>query len=530
MSTAFQKTIKILAASKTQETNHALRSAMKSSYKPIRIAASHAIVSHRNQQGLADLIRRFDELDPEQRLLLSENRSQLAPVLRNSLLSDSAEIHKNAVLALEKLSPYELLPQLLRCIEQGTPSGYIGALTWGVNLLVKRFVAEFDGTRPKNISYGHILTESIDILQKAIGTWRRHERELFINVFLKLYPRMEQCHGELLEMISNPKHPAYPVFLKKILESREPEVLQFVVQSLSHTSPPSSTLVTVARRKDRLFLKVLFESVGFKMDTFRENLSKIHHFDWIDSVTQILNDLAEGYHRFLVEFVQYSGIPEDKKHRIYDQVMKYGKSDGRVAVVEALTDLRSSLTDRMILELADDPSPDVQTAALLQLRRRGLRSATEKLMQYVDSPHPNVKKALYLELPEFRMKRLFENYTALTAEQRRAMMKVIKKIDPQMKGDILCELRVSDSQRQNRALECIAASQMVTELEDELIHFAKNTQNRELKIQTLKLLAAGTRKSSFDYLTSISRRDSSPEIRDLAQKLRQIRINIGTGF
>ena len=489
--TAVEKTIKILASSHASEAVEALRTAMQSDHGEIRSAAFHATVTCRNQRGLAQMIREFDQLQPEQIKLLRENRQLLTSIIRASLLSESTDVQKNAVLAIEQLAPLEVLPQLLHCLEQGTP-GYDGVLDWAVRFLTNALSREFNGNRPKKHSHEHLLAEIVLILQKAIANWRRHERDIFLSVFLKVYPRMTQCTGELADITSNPKHPVYPMFLKKILQGNDPEVLQFIVHSMGKPAPPSSVLVTVAQRTDILFLKVFLEAVSYASNTFQENLKRIHRFEWTRSVTDLLDKLDQGYHQFLVDLVRYSGLTDDEKLRIYETVVKFGNVYGRSAVVESLTDKRSHFADTLMLELADDEAPEVQSAALLQLRRRGIRSATTKLMQYIDSPHKNVKKTLHIELPEFRMKRFLEKYSQLTSEQRRTMLSIIRKIEPNMMEEILHELRINDFERQDRALELIAMSRNIVDVEDELTRFARNTLDRRLKIKTLKLLAAGS--------------------------------------
>jgi len=529
MSDAIHKTIKILASSRDQKAGRVLRLAMKSSHKLIRVAASHEAVTQRHQQGLVELIRQFGQLDPEQISLLSANRRQFSVPIRALLLSDVPEYQENAMLAVEKLMPYELIPTLLHYLEQGALPGYVGVVHWAVNQLMNGFVREFDGTTPKKVSYGHILTETVNILQKAVGSWRRHQRELFLTVFLKLFPRMEQCTGELAEMATDPKHPAYQTFLRKILESPEPEVLQFVIHSLRRSSPPSSVLAATARRTDRLFLKVLFEATSYKSDTFKENLLKVRRFEWMNALVPLLLDFDAGYHRFLVDLIHHSGIHDDEKYRVYDLIVKHGKTEGRLAVTEALTGIRTANADRLMLELSDDPEPTVQSAALARLRQRGIRTATVKLMQYIDSPHPVVRRAIFQELPEFRMRRFIEHYPKMTPDQRRQTLDVVRKLDPEMKSEILHEMRTDDPSRQDQALEIIALAKMVTEMEEELIQFTWKSSHEHLKSKALKLLAVGTQKASLEHLKNLAENGSRAETRLLAQRLLKIRLAMKAG-
>ena len=525
MGEAVTKTMRILASSKGKAARHALMLAVASPEPVVSLAASREVLAKNNVNGIFELVRQFDRLTPEQQEFLTADTEKLAQPLRMALINGDSTIQENAVAIIKQWRPYSLIPLLLNHLEQGAVSSHQGIVQWAVNFLVDYFTREFQGLIPRKAYYSYTLVDIIDALEKGFATWRRHERQIFIDIFFRLSERFDGLGDEAREMIANANHPAHAVFIRKLTGSQDPCVMRFLLRNLESTLAPSSVLIAVARRTDRVFIRLLLESVGYQPSiALRDNLAKIRRFEWFGNFRLLLDELGEeGHHRFLVELVRHSGLPDHEKMIVYENILRCGKRQGKVAVVELMRYVTTSDGDRFVMQALDDEAPEVQAVALSQLRTRKIRNSTARLLQYVDSPHERVRKTLAGELPEFRLDRMLPSLGALSSEQQSYMISVIKKIDPNMRETIARELENSEQRHKDFLLDLIAEEKTVTAFETSLMKFVEREQDIALRLKAIKLLALGVSDASYRFLQSTATSEKNHDVSVLAKRICEIR-------
>ncbi|MCL2117313.1 MAG: hypothetical protein FWH27_02685 [Planctomycetaceae bacterium] len=523
MSETLEKTIRVLSSSKGKAASRALHSAVSSSEPKISLLASREVVVKNQPSGMFELVKAFDQLTPEQHTLLASHLDKLGPAIRMALLNESSEVQNNAIAAIKTLRPYSAIPLLLHHLALGT-SNHLGVVQWAVTHLVDYFSQEFRGVIPRHTPYGYTLVEIADALDRGFSSWQRHERAIFIDVFFRLSERFSDPSSEIRSLLGNPNHPARAPFVRKLTDSQDPQVMRFLVRQLETTIAPNSLLSVAARRTDRAFVRMLLETVGYNpTGTLRENLSHIRRFDWLGEIRHRLKELDEGCHRFLVELVRCSGMSDHEKAVVYETVLRFGSRDGKTAVLERLRQMQTTDGDRLVLLASESEFPDIQAAALMQLRPRGIPGATSRLLCYINSPHEEVRKVVAGELTEFRMERLLQSFEALSEEQRNFMLRVIQQIDPKMQETIARELENPIQPHKEFLMNLILEDKKAVTYETSLVKLVKQEHDPALRLLAVKLLAFGITEMSRRFLRSVAVHDGNAEVRVFAQRVYEIR-------
>ena len=523
MSKRVEKTIRVLSSSKGKAARQAMHFAISSSEPTLSFLASREVLKTNSPAGIFEMVKRYNQLTVEQQELLAADVDKLGSPIRMALLNTNPAVQDNAITVIRKLRPYSLIPLLLQHLELGG-SNHLGIVQWAISLLVNYFYQEFQGHVPRKASYGYTLTEISDALERGFSTWRRHEREIFFDVFFRLSERFGTLGDEFHEVMANPSHPAHAVFNRKLVGSQDLFVLRFLIRQLESMTAPNSLLVAAARRTDRVFIRMLLETVGYSPPvTLQENLAKIRRFDWLNDVRSRLDELDGGCHRFLVKLVRYSGMTDDEKLNIYETVLKFGSLAGKTVVVEQLQQVKPPDGNRLILLATESDEPEIQAVALTQLRVRNIKGATSRLLRFIDSPHPAVRKVVAEELTEFRMDRLLPSLDSLSDEQRDYMLRVIKKIDPKIRETIARELENPHQRHKDFLLNMIQEERTVVTYETSLMKLVESESDLSLRLKAVKLLAFGIHEMSRRFLKTLADGDGGMEIRILAQRVYEIR-------
>jgi len=501
--------------------------AVSSSEQSLSLLASREVLKNNNTPGMFELIKKYDQLTPELRELLVANVEKLGLPIRMALLNENSVVQDNAVNVIRELRPYSLIPLLLQHLELGATS-HLGIVQWAVTHLADYFSQEFRGLVPRKPSYGYVLTSIVDALDRGFASWQRHEREIFIDVFFRLSERLSTLSYATREMTTNPHHPAHNAFARKLIGSQDPCVMRFLARQLESTIAPNSLLVAAASRTDRAFVRMLLETVGYSPAIMlQKNLLHIRRFDWLDDIRSRLNGFDEGCHRFLVEMVYWSGLNENEKMLVYENVLRFGGRAGKIATIEKLRQSLTPNSDRLILLAADGNDPEVQAAALSQLRTRNIKGATSKLLSYIDSPHQEIRQVVSDELIEFRLDRLLMSLDDLSEEQLRFMVRVVKKIDTNIQATITRELENPNQPHKEFLLSLISEERSVITYESSLMKLVENESDVFLRLNAVKMLAFGILESSLRFLKITAERDQDMEIRIMAQRVCEIREKAG---
>jgi len=526
-----EKTIRVLSSSKGKAARRAMHFAVASSEPRLSLLASREVVKTNNVTGMFELVKQYNHLTKEQQSLLATHVDKLGVPVRMALLNENVAVQENAIDVIRHLRPYSVIPLLMRHLELGGPAQHFGVVQWAVNHLVEYFAEEFQGLVPRKATYSYTLAEIIDAMERGLASWQRHEREVFLDVFFRLSERIGTLGHESYEMMSNPNHPAHAVFVRKLICSQNHFVMRFLVRQLESIVVPKELLHATSRRTDLTFVRMLLETVGYHPSSMMQtNLSHIFRFDWLGGLRTRLEELNEGCHRFLVEMVHWSGLSAMEKTLIYETVLRFGSRLGKTAVLERLQQMLTPDADRLVLLASENADPEIQAAALSQLRSRRIKGATSRLLRFIDTPHDCVRDAVSGELTEFRMDRMLQNLDALSGEQRDYMLQVVKRIDPDFKETIARELGNPVQKHKDFLLDLLIVEKAVVTYETSLMKLVAHERILPLRLKAVKLLAMGIHEASLQFLKNTAERDRDTEVRLLAQRVYEIRIKSRQGI
>lgn len=519
MSESYEKTMQLLAKSKNRAAQRLVESALRSSHDGVRRLASREVITSPNPRSLVELIRQFDKLEPETLEMLAQHTEKLVGPIRSAILSSDEKLHRNGYRAILFLNVVEVLPDLLSILSERQnripassplPDTILATTKFLIEMLVSRQRRQYLSTV--------ILPEIVRILAEALKQFRRNDSPVLLQVFLELYPFICDRHEFFKEVFFTRAHPASLAISRLLLQTPERFAADFVWFVLNEPEIPPIALQMIAKRDDIPFLQHLFEPMQDELpEQVEEYFSQIEHLDWLGHIRTILDQLEGPYQPGLVQLLAHMRLTDGIRISLFNLVLQHGKPQGRQKVFDCLAAMHGERVEEMILQACEDRDPDIQAAALTQIKTRNMPQATLQLLHHVDSPHEVVRKTVQGLLSEFRIHRLLGSFDQFTDEQRRYMAKLIRKLDPQF-VPILKETLLSGTPIQKaKGILCIEYAKAVPLLEDVLCSTLLFEENATLRRQAARLLAEGRRDISRNTLVQAFHRDPVADVRNAAK-------------
>ena len=520
MPSPIDKTLQLLGKSKNKAAARLLESALSSSNELVRQAASHELVFNRGIRGLAELIERTDRPDEVVLALFDQHRGKMIAALRSAVVSTNERHNLNAFRIILHQRYYEILPTLLTIfIERGDDWDTDSPLAEVIDSLSIQYVQALDHGRQRRFLRDGVLGDIMRVLTPALLGFHRNDPLLIPTLFLRLYPFFSEKQRDVTKILRNPALPVY-MAIHKLLQSEDIQtVYRFVFHCLGNPDPPPLAQTTFSKRIDVPFLEKMFEAVGETMPRdFADNLKRSQYFEWFDKLRVILDQLENASQKGLVDVIKHVNMPLEGKLSQLIDILQYGKPAGRLASLNLLATFSGERIDQQIWQSCDDVDPNVQSAALVHLRRRELPKAALRIIQCADSPHAIVRETVQSLLPEFRFDRFLATFDQMSVEQRSMTFNLIKKIDQNLIEAIRHELQFGEPVQQAKSLLCIEYGDMVVTLEEELCTLLMRSETPALRVKASQLLAAGRRELSRGTLVQAFHRDISPDVRAAAKE------------
>jgi HEAT repeat protein len=205
------------------------------------------------------------------------------------------------------------------------------------------------------------------------------------------------------------------------------------------------------------------------------------------------------------------------------EVLKYvlqnGVAGGRRAAVEALVEFKGAQANELIVTALHDDDTAVQTAAVRQVRDRGIPDAMAMLLKLIGSPREVVREAARNCLKEYRFDAFLDTFDTLDQEARCNMGKVVKRVDPDALPGLVRELRTHSRSRRLRAVEMAIAMDAVPDVERELIKLTSD-EDQLLRAEVLRALARSDSPNTRSALRALLR-DPSAVVQGAAEQALQ---------
>ena len=427
-----------------------------------------ALLERRSVAGQREIVRRLHRLPAQWKPLLEERRSRLESALRDALLGGEEQARHNAYYAVVWLRQYDLLPVLLTLLESpqcpepervGQTLLHLAMRLDGDLHGMRNYKDRRDPTRLR-----HFVLAA---LEKSVQRWPQHHRDEVIESFLILAPR---DHVLLKRILSDPFHPCYLKVLEFLAQSKRDPILRLLLSFLEDPTAPSSALQTLARRTDPEFLQYLLSKIGHRPSkTAEANLRRIERIAWSDPKLGVLDRLQEAHQYSAVQMLTHSRTPRSHVFEALKHLACHGKPAGRRAAVQALGEFPGAEANQLILQALKDSDPQVQAAAVSQVRQRNIPGALAILVEALDSPHALVRRAAAESLPEFRFSRYLGSFDTLDDVSRESTGRMVVKVDPNALVQLREEMQARARSRRLRAVEMAVAMGVVSQVQNTLL-------------------------------------------------------------
>jgi len=466
MHDGLQKSLHLLSRTKNEAATAVLLLGLRSPQRATQMHCLQTLLERRSDGGHAEILAMWHELPEELCQIAADYPGRLTKAIRDALFSADARRRINACRAAAEAAEYDLIPVLVNaCEDRRNPVSDLAADT-----LVKictQLCEEAAGRRDYNRRDPQMVrARMLASLEASVQRYADHRREAPLLAFLLLAGRENPT---LLRILQDPKDAAHDPLCLLLSQSGAEGVLRLLLDFLEERQPPVKAIKTIQKRKDLLFVRSLLAKTGpMPRGVVKDHLFATKNWAWLDNDLSMLAGLNEQEQTAAVALVAESGMRPDAVRRTLTWLAEHGASEGRAAAILALKNHQDEDSDSLVLKALKDPDPDVQAAAILQLRERGVPGAMRELLARVDSPYPQVAEAVRVSLAEFTLDRFLGAFDMLDDQVRRQTGELVRRVDPQVVRRLQAEMANAVSARRRRAIEATVVMEMVGELENDL--------------------------------------------------------------
>jgi HEAT repeat protein len=468
VSEGLAKTFELLAATENEAPVDVSLLALDSPHANIRHGAVEALLRRRSQHGQRELVARWQSLDARSLEIIDAHRGRMTQALRDTLVGGEMQLVANACQAILRLHEYDLLPVLLTVVDD--PQQRHSELA-AATLLELADLLYLELTSPRdyrNRRDPQLVRRNLTVnLEQSVARFNRHGRSEVLEAFLLLAAR-DNC--TLQQILLDPLHGSYKGLVEQLLHSQRVGVMRLLVSFLDDPAAPTAALQTLARRDDAPFVRYLLRRTSSDLSAAAsQNLRRLDGLAWCKPREGLLELLDDAAQEAALRLIVASNLKRPEAYRIVEYLARHGTPGGRRAAYEALEQFPGIMPGALLVESLDDPEPQVQAAGVRQLRQRGVPGVLPRLIGMIDTPHDVVREALRETLAEFQFKRFLASYDMLEPAVRATTAPLVRKIDPQYRGQLLDEMDSPARTRRLRAIEIAEAMKAIDDVEPRLL-------------------------------------------------------------
>jgi HEAT repeat protein len=515
MSKALATTFRVLAKTENEAAVRVLTAALDSPHTAIQEGALGAMLARRSPAGGRELLRRLHTIPQRWKEIIRQNQGRLTRTLRDAMLGTNRQMFLNACRAAVWFREYDLIPTLLNLLEDPhrQKADKAGKTLLEVSgQLYDELAAprEYGNHRDPQLVRQHVISS----LEASVKRFDRHKRREAIEAFLLLVGR---DNVTLKRILKDPHHAAFLTTVDVLSHSSRGGVMRLLLSLLDDPHAPSAALSVVANRGDLKFVQYLLRKIGREpSSTVSQNLKHIESVAWLHSGHEVLGQLDDAAQHAAVQLVIGSGTPRLKAFSLIEYLVLDGKPGGRRAAAEALAEFSGAEANNLVLRALDDPDPQVQAAAVAQLRSRGIVGSLARLVAMVDSPHAVVRNAARENLDEFTIERFLRAFDLLEEEVRQSTGMLVQKIDLRTIPQLEVEMKSRGRTRRLRGLAIARTIGVVEQLERLVIELLGD-EDHMVRVEAAAALACCTSSASRLALEN-ALGDRSQTVREAAQK------------
>ncbi len=451
MVAGLEKTFALLTETENEAAVDVLLRALDSNETAVQHAALRAILARRSVAGQLTVVRRWHTLPPDWLTILDEFCGRIGQALRDAVLDPDPQVCENGCQAAIRFSEYDLIPTLINVAEDASnPNSDRCAAT--LLTLTEHLYEELTAARDVRLRRDPQLVRKhvAASLEQAIRRPPHDARLEIIEAFLLLAGR---DNAALMQILADPLHGTYRKIIGALTHSPRAAISRLVLSYLEDPAAPSALLGVLSHRTDRVFIEMLLRKIGQEpTPAARHNLKRIESIAWLREDMPVVYELDEATQFSAVQLIDASGMKQAQIYNWLVRLAEKGNTGGRRGAVRELARFPGADANQLVLKALHDADPQVQAAAVEQLRQRGIPQALIMLVDLLESPHNLVRQAARDSLSEFNFSRFISAFDMLDDEVRRSTGALVKRVDVRAIPLLKQELQNAAGKRRMRAL------------------------------------------------------------------------------
>jgi hypothetical protein len=521
VSNGLEITLKTFAATENEAAVPVLVDSLWARQFSVRDGSIKAILNRKGNSGKKELLGHWQDFETCWKDLIAEKHGKMSGALREVISGGDATLVENACDATIYLRDYDQIPTLIAAIE-ANPSNN--------SLLLEETLVDLCGELYKELGsrrqYGGgrkdpqiARRNSLSFLEDAVSRFSKHNCSAILEGYLMLVSRE---NATLKSILQSPKSQTFGAVTDLLKSSDQPGILRLLLSFLDDSQLPLAAVQLVAKRYDATYLPLLMNKIGFQPDgALVAILRKIDAIGWMSQQPELLDSLTDAQQQAAMQFAACSSMNRGEVFQVIKYLLDYGKTGGKRAAALALAQFEGPEANNLAMRLLDDAAPEIQAVIVSQLRDRNIPGAMNRLIELVDSNHPEIQDAAQLALEEFSFDRYLTAYDMLDDDVRRTTGELVRKADKEAKRRLKGELQEESRSRCLRALSMAPMMGLVDALETEILALAANTDHF-IRTGAVKALGSGTTDTSLELIRDATS-DNSVSVRAAAAESLELR-------
>lgn len=469
------KTFELLGHTKNEAALDVLTPALNAPETAIQDGALLALIERRDIHSQREILRRVPTMPVKWLKLLESRRGSLSKATRDAIFGADREQCSRVCDVVALLRDYDSMTPLVTALAEG-PCHFPDVIARTMTQLAELLHDELRSPR----DYSHrrdphkCRRDMLAQLERAVGAFSVHGRSEVIEAFLLVAYRE---HPLLRQLIGDKNAVGHELAVTMLSKATRPGIVRLLLEFLEEQQPNQAALDIIARRDDHTYVTMLLDKIGQTSSPLAMlNLKRVASIAWINPDQGVLADLSGQAQASAVTVIMAAGVKRDAAFNAIVWLLRHGKPEGRQAAAEALAHFQGNAANELAHEASLDSDSLVRAAGLRQIRDRGIPGALARLIEAVDHEHESVRQAARDSLPEFRTKRFFSGFEAMTESVRETTGRLVYKIDPHAQTTLREEFASPSNTLRLRAVHVAmamgAASAVAEELRELLLRDA----------------------------------------------------------
>ncbi|MDR2761992.1 MAG: HEAT repeat domain-containing protein [Planctomycetaceae bacterium] len=511
MSEFVERTIKFLGKSPNPTSIEVLIPLLNHSDDRIRHLTFDAIYYKKDVRLYIKLFEHFVANEP---LWTRVTGERLTRVTDAALRSGDAKLREIAAGIVLRYKLYESLPFVVNGLDSSDEN--LASLTRKMLIQLSEYFYNDLAKCPSDLERRNLDRRRDWFVQQLDTPIKRYAVNKIDEVIMSLLIVTKKDYDPLKMVVGDHRSVACQRASELLLSGTHGSYIRLLLSFFGDLDSPAVIDEIISRRSDKLFVQKMLEIVGVNpTDIMKDSLKRFKNFDWFDESNPQLPDLIHGFEPQSIQLVQYSGMPKDKKLRLYRFFMKNSSSDAKRATVDAMKKIIGDEVNALLLESIHDPDAETCAKIFRLLKSRDVREVDQHFAKLVERPEEEIRKAIYDMIPEIHIEAFEARILQMSVETARALGRYVRIVDPftlkVISDDIFSPIAI----RRLTACMAAAATGYAEKFQERLIEIAMHDDDNNTRVAAIHALSAVMTKDAVHLIKSMLN-EHSISIRDAA--------------